>query len=161
MKFINQLSRLILTYAESFMKIWLHLSEIQGFEYCHKWHACFHALCVQSRTCTPTNIIIQLRRPILTYAESFVNILLHLAEIWGFVYCPKFCAWFHALCVHTCMYTSVNLSGRESRVEWERDRERLCFIGLTMPSHSLFLALALAWVAQFPHVYQWFSVLAW
>ena len=40
-----------------------------------------HALCAHSRMCTPMNIINQRSRPILTYAESFVKIRLHLAEI--------------------------------------------------------------------------------
>ena len=50
----NQLSRLILTYTEIFMKIWLQLAEIWGFVYCPKLHTCFHTLCVHLCTCTFT-----------------------------------------------------------------------------------------------------------
>ena len=38
---------------------------------------------MHTRTCTSTNIICQLRRPILKYAESFVKIWLDLAEIYA------------------------------------------------------------------------------
>ena len=46
-------------------------------------HAGFQVLCMHACMCMPMDIINQLRRQTLTYTESFVKILLHLAEIWG------------------------------------------------------------------------------
>ena len=65
----------------SFIKIWLNLLEIWGFVFCSKLCARFHVLCVHARTCTCTNTFNQLRRPILKYAEDFMKIWLHLADI--------------------------------------------------------------------------------
>ena len=47
---------------------------------CPKLCAHFNALCMHTRTCMHANIIKQIRRPILKYAESFVKIWRHLAE---------------------------------------------------------------------------------
>ncbi len=65
----------------SFIKIWLHLLEIWGFVFCSKLHARFHVLCAHARTCVRTNTFNQLRRPIFKYADDFVEIWRHLAEI--------------------------------------------------------------------------------
>ena len=46
---------------------------MMGYRLC----ACLHVAC----TCTPKNIIDQAGRPIFTFAENFVKICLHLAEI--------------------------------------------------------------------------------
>ena len=75
----------LLDNVSSFIKIQLHLVEIWRFVYCLKLCACFHMLCMHVHTCKPTNIINQLERPILTYPESFMNIRLHLSEIFGCV----------------------------------------------------------------------------
>ena len=105
----NQLRRPILTYAERFVRICLHLADIWGFVYCPKFPACFRPLCMHKCTCTPINNIYQSGRPILTYAESFMKIWLHLAKIWGFVYCPKLRACFHELYMHQCTCTPMNI----------------------------------------------------
>ena len=99
MNIINQERRLILTYTESFVIIWLYLAELWVFVYFPKLHAHFQALCVHAGMCTPIDIINQLRRHTLTYPESFVKTLLNLGEIWGFVYCPKLYTRFHMLCM--------------------------------------------------------------
>ena len=65
----------------SLVKIWVHFAEKLRCVTLPKLRAHFHALCVHASTCTPTNIINQLRRLILIYTESFVNIWLNLAEI--------------------------------------------------------------------------------
>ena len=58
-------------------------------------HAHFHSLCMHARMCTLTNIHNQLGRLILTYAENFVKIRLHLAcglKSGKNAYCSFYCA---------------------------------------------------------------------
>ncbi len=100
-----QLRNWILSYTKFFVKIWLPFGwDMRVCLLPHKLRAGFHVLCMHASMCTPMNILKQLRRLILAYAEIFVRIGLHLAEILGFVYRPKLCARFHVLCVHTCMW---------------------------------------------------------
>ena len=60
--------------VQCFIKIRVHLAEKLRCVLLAKLHAHFHTLCVHVCTCMPMKIINQLRRPILTYAESFMKI---------------------------------------------------------------------------------------
>ena len=91
-----------------FINIWLHLLEIWGFVFCPKLRARFHVLCVHARTCTCTNILNQLRKPILKYAEGFIKILPQ-SRFYGFYgFCSKLRACFHVLCVQASTCTRTN-----------------------------------------------------
>ena len=62
----------------SFIEIRCHLIEIKWFVYCPK---CMHIYMLCACMLMHTNIINQLRRPILKYAENFMIFWLNLAEL--------------------------------------------------------------------------------
>ena len=91
-------------------EIVVHLTKIWGFVCCPKLCACFHALCLHTSMCMLMNIIEELRRPNLRFTESFVKIWHSFAEIWGFVYRPRFSTCLHSLCMHACMCMPMNIN---------------------------------------------------
>ena len=70
----------------------------KDFKITKNWQKTYQKKEQKSHTCTRTNIINQLKRPILTYAESFVKFWLDLAEIpWTMNQQYLFCSGFTVL----------------------------------------------------------------
>ena len=105
---------------------------------------------MHAQICTPTNIINQPGIPMWTYAEDFMKILLKLADIWHFVYCPKLCAWFHILCMHARMCTPINLINLLGIPMWTYAEDFM----------TTLLKLADIWYfVYFPKLCAWFHIL--